>query len=475
VMGMGRFLELFRPISRFIPEVKAPERRVSLNSKFMWTALALIVYLVMAETPLYGVTSGGESDYLFTVRVIFAATQGTLLELGIGPIVTAGLIIQLLAGSEIIEFDNTNPEHRALFTTASKVFSFVMVIVQASLYIMGGAYGRIDFGTSLLVFGQLLAAGFIIMMLDELVQKGWGIGSGISLFIVAGITKGIWWNSLALFQVADGKRLGAIWAFFESIFMGEPVWNWFHRPGGANTPDMIGLLTTVAVFAFAIYIEGMRVELPISHSMFRGFRGKMPIKLLYVSNIPVILAYALFANVQLWGQIAWSRWNRGNTNILLNLLGMYNQTESGASPIGGLAYYVSSPRSLEAVMREPLHALIYTIIVVAICVVFSITWLEIGGLGAENMADQLLGSGMQVPGFRRSRRPIVNLLNRYIPTITVIGGFLVGLLAAISEFFGVFGSGMGALLCVSILYQYYQTLVQEQVEDLYPFLRGAFR
>ena len=124
---------------------------------------------------------------------------------------------------------------------------------------------------------------------------------------------------------------------------------------------------------------------------------------------------------------------------------------------------------------DPVRALIYTVIVVGICVVFSLTWLEIGGLGAENMADQLIGSGMQIPGFRRSKRPIVNLLNRYIPTITVISGFIVGLLAAVSEFFGVFGSGMGALLCVSILYQYYQTMVQEQVEDLYPFLRGAFR
>jgi preprotein translocase subunit SecY len=251
------------------------------------------------------------------------------------------------------------------------------------------------------------------------------------------------------------------------------VWSWFHRAG--NYPDMIGLITTIAVFAFVVYIEGMRVELPISHSMFRGFRGRMPIKLLYVSNIPVILAYALFANIQLWGRLIWSKWNPANSNFFLNLIGTYNQTESGAYPIGGLAYYITSPGSLEGLMKEPLHALIYLIIVVAFCVVFSMTWLEIGGLGAENMADQLLGSGMQVPGFRRSRRPIVNLLNRYIPTITVIGGFLVGLLAAVSEFFGVFGSGMGALLCVSILYQYYQTMVQEQVEDLYPFLRGAFR
>ena len=125
-------------------------------------------------------------------------------------------------------------------------------------------------------------------------------------------------------------------------------------------------------------------------------------------------------------------------------------------------------------MADPVRAFVYLLIVVGFCVLFSITWLEIGGLGADQMADQLIQSGMQVAGFRRSRGPLERLLNRYIPTITIIGGIIVGLLAAFSEFFGVFGSGMGALLAVSILYQYYQTMVQEQVEDLYPFLRGAF-
>jgi preprotein translocase SecY subunit len=426
----------------------------------------------MAEIPLYGipVTQGG--DPLFALRVIFASNHGTLLELGIGPIVTAGLIIQLLAGSEIIQFDRTDPGDRALFTAASKVFSLLMVIVQATLYIISGAFGALTIQQSLILFAQLLAAGVIIMMLDELIQKGWGIGSGISLFIVAGITQNIWWSSFSLIPVGDGKRFGAIFAFFEAIIRGEPIQNWFLRGGGF--PDMIGFLTTLAVFAFVIYVEGMRVELPISHSLYRGFRGRMPIKLLYVSNIPVILAYALFANVQVISRLVWTNWNPQNNNFILNLLGTYNQTTQGTYPTGGLVYYVTSPGNLSTVLGAPVRAIIYALIVVGICIVFSITWLEIGGLSADQMADQLLGSGMQVPGFRRSRKPIESLLNRYIPTITVIGGMIVGLLAAVSEFFGVFGSGMGALLCVSILYQYYQTMVQEQIEDLYPFLRGAF-
>jgi len=465
-----RFLDLFKPVSRFIPEVRAPQKKVGFSTRLMWTLAALIVYLIMSEIPLYGVTTGGSDPYA-TLRIIFASNRGTLMELGIGPIVTAGLIIQLLAGSDIISFDRSSPDDRGLFTTASKVFSFVMVVVQASLYIVSGVYGVITTTQSVLIFGQLLAAGLVIMMLDELVQKGWGIGSGISLFIVAGITQNIWWMSLSIATVGDTRSYGAIVAFFQGIMSGLPPLDWIYRSGW---PDMIGFMMTLVVFAFVVYVEGMRVEIPISHSSYRGYRSRMPIKLLYVSNIPVILAYAMFANIQLIGQFVWSRWNVENTNFALNMLGMFNRTESGGvNAIGGLAYYTTSPGSLSGVAADPVRAVLYLLIVVGFCVLFSLTWLEIGGLGADQMADQLLQSGMQVAGFRRSKQPLEKLLNRYIPTITLIGGMIVGLLAAVSEFFGVFGSGMGALLAVSILYQYYQTMVQEQVEDLYPFLRGA--
>jgi preprotein translocase SecY subunit len=467
-----RFLELFKPISRVIPEVKPPERKVSFQNRLIWTFLALLIYFIMSEIPLYGipVTAGGDTYTAY--RVIFASTRGTLMELGIGPIVTAGLIIQLLAGSDIISFDRSNAEDRGLFTTASKFFSIVMIIIQAALYIISGQYGTVSLVKSLLIFSQLLVAGLIIMLLDELVQKGWGIGSGISLFIVGGITANIWWMSFSFINY-DSRAYGAIVAFFQGILSGMPVLEWFYRSNGA--PDMIGFFTTLAVFLFVIYVEGMRVELPISHSMYRGYRGRMPIKLLYVSNIPVILAYALFANFQMIGQFVWSKWNIANDNNWLNWLGTFQYSSTGSvTATGGLVYYITAPGTLQKVLSAPVQAIIYALIVVVFCVIFSITWLEIGGLGAEDMADQLLNSGMQIPGFRRNRQPIVTLLNRYIPTITIIGGAIVGALAAFSDFFGVFGSGMGALLAVSILYQYYQTMVQEQVADLYPFLRGAF-
>ena len=200
----GRFLSLFKPIGRVLPEIKKPERKVSFNEKIFWTALVLIIFLVMTEIPLFGIAKSA-SDQFGSLRVIFASNRGTLMELGIGPIVTAGLILQLLAGSSIIKCDMSNSEDRGLFTSASKVFTIVLTAIQAGAYILSGMYGTpfgdpanggIPGGTILVIFIQLIVAGIVVMLMDELVQKGWGLGSGISLFIMAGVAQNILWSTL---------------------------------------------------------------------------------------------------------------------------------------------------------------------------------------------------------------------------------------------------------------------------------------
>jgi preprotein translocase subunit SecY len=216
-------------------------------------------------------------------------------------------------------------------------------------------------------------------------------------------------------------------------------------------------------------MEGMRIELPVSYARVRGFRGKLPLKLLYVSNIPVILAYAVFANIQLLARIIWSWFNPMNENFLLNLIGTFNETNGNQQVTGGLAYYVTGS-NLADLVQNPLRGIVYMVFVIGLCVLFSVMWLEVGGQGPEQVAEQVIESGMQIPGFRRSKGPIENLLRRYIPTLTILGGALVGLLAAVSQFFGVFSSGMGVLLAVSILYQYYQILAQEQIQEFFPAL-----
>jgi preprotein translocase SecY subunit len=463
----GRFLSLFGPLSRFMPEVSSPTRKVSFNEKLFWTAMALIIYLVMSEISLFNVGGGGWQ--LDSLRIIFASNRGTLTELGIGPIVTGGLILQLLIGSNIVSADLGNPEDRSLFTAANKVFSIVLTGVQATAYLIGRVYGPLDLVTSIIVFVQLLVAGLVLMLLDEMIQKGWGIGSGISLFILAGVAQRIMWSSFGPYTMDDGKSYGAFIALGQTILGGQSLVNAFFRldADGALTtlPSMLGFITTVVVFVIVIYMEGVRVELPISHANYRGFRGKYPIKLLYVSNLPVIFASALFANIYVFAQLLSSYF--GTENFWVNLLGTFGGKD-GTTLTGGLAYYVTAPNDIAEVLADPVKALVFVGIMVTFAIIFSITWLEVGGLGPGTVAQQLVDSGMHVPGFRRSGKSIELILKRYIPVVTILGGAIVGLIAAVSGFFGVFGTGTGILLAVGILYQYYQLLVQEQVAEMYP-------
>ena len=468
----GRFLKTFEPLMKVIPEVRSPERKVGFNEKILWTAIALIIYIVMSYVPLYGLQTAEETS---AMRIIFASTKGSLMELGIGPIVTAGLILQMLAGANFIDVDFSNPEDRSLFTGVSKIFSIIFTAFQASAYLIWGIYSALPMIQSIVIFTELMIAGLLLMLLDEMIQKGWGIGSGISLFILAGVAQHIMISCFQYYSVKEAadsstRPVGIIVAIIQRLVSGGSLNNLVLSSSG--WPSITGLMTTIGVFLFVIYVQGIKIELPIAHAQFRGFRGQYPISLLYVSNLPVIFASALFGNVIMWSQFLWSSYGKSSFAPIVNLLGNFTQQDSNIVPNGGLAYYVTAPtKGFIEVIENPYRYLIYTVILVAFCVVFSLVWLQVGGLDPRTVAQQLVDSGMQIPGFRRSEKPIETLLNKYIPAVTVLGGLIVGLLAALADFFGAFGTGTGILLSVGIVYQYYQQLMQERVEEMYPSLR----
>jgi preprotein translocase subunit SecY len=225
----------------------------------------------------------------------------------------------------------------------------------------------------------------------------------------------------------------------------------------------------------------------LSYAGYKGFRSRYPIKLLYVSNLPVIFASALFANVYFFSQLFWGM--NGNPpagqNFWLDLLCQFKAvtttdpttgatTISRYDPVGGLVYYVTAPRSFLSVTEDPVKALVYLGILMAFCVIFSLTWLEVGGLGPSTVANQLVDAGMQIPGYRRSEKAVESILKRYIPVVTILGGIAVALVAGVSDFFGVFGSGMGILLSVGIIYQYYEILIKERAAETIPAFRRIF-
>jgi len=474
--------DFVKNVGTVLPEIPKPERKPSLNERLMWTALALVAYLVMATTPLFGFGGPGEQqDQLAFLRVVFASAQGTLMELGIGPIVTSGLILQLLVGSDIIKLDMSDSDDRAIFGIATKFLTMIVIVGESAAYILGGALGSFctatvtsncfhGTGGEAVIFAQLFVAGILVLMLDEMIQKGWGLGSGVSLFILAGVAQTVVWYALSpvTFSPTSGVREyfgfipALISAFFTNTLPSIVVRSYQY-------PSLLTFVLTVVMLLVIVYIEGIRVELPITSIKYRGFQGVYPIKLLYVSNIPVILVSALAANITFFTRILYNFSGTGS-NRWLPYIGQFQANSS--QPTGGIVYYMTAPRSVFDTISDPIHSVIFLLFMVGMSVVFAKLWVEIGGLNAKQVAKNLMDANVQVPGFRRTGLSIEQVLNRYIPALTIIGGILIGLIAGIADLFGVFGSGIGILLMIDIILQYYQMLLKEQVEEISPALAG---
>jgi protein transport protein SEC61 subunit alpha len=462
-----------------MPEVKTPDREVSFREKIVWTAVILIIFLVMSHLPLYGVDAQAGTDYLWAMRVILASTRGTLMELGIGPIVTAGLVMQLLSGSKIINVDFGDPEDRALFTGGQKVLAMFMTAFQAIAYILGNAYGPLDPTQQVIVFLQLLFSGIIVILMDELIQKGWGLGSGVSLFIMTNVAGQVMFNMFNVLEYEAGTNLpkGIVAAMIANMLrffgigtdLGDAVdATWLFARNGID-PSILALIITFVIFMAVLYMETVRVEIPLQYAKYRGMKARYPIKLLYTSNIPVILAQALYANIIFFGQIIWNSWNPFGNNPFLNVLGEYETIDGRMVAVRGLARYITPPQGIFSIINEAdglLHVVIYSALMIFLCWGFSKIWVDISGIAPRDVSRQLLDSGYIVPGFRRSEKVLERLLERYIPIVAGLGGFLVGVLAAAADVMGALASGTGILLMVSIIKQYYEQIAKEQLAGM---------
>jgi len=459
----------------YLPQIPKPKRKVSLQTKLLWCGACVCVYMVMGQPPLFGATTP-EFDFLAFARVIFASQQGSLVELGIGPIVTAGLLMQLLRGSDILKFDFKKPEERGIFQTATKMLTYFVIIIEGGVYAWAVYGPNINDPTILgVIIGQLIGASIIVMFMDELIQKGWGIGSGISLFIACGVAQQILWSLFSPLAAGDGGMIGIFPFIVQQAQLGM-LFEWtgfmdvFFRSN--QLPSIFVLLLTIAILLILVYTQGMKVEIPIVSTKYRGFAATYPIKLMYVSNIPVILASALTANAVFMGQMLWSQLNPRNASPFFNILGQFDPT-SPSTPIGGIVYYITPPRGLDLVALDPMRGVLYVLFMIGIVVIFGKLWVELGGLSSKKAAQNLLDADVVIPGFRRSNKPVEMLLNKYIPSVTILGSVILGLIAGVSDILGVFGSGIGLLLTVDILINYYNQLVREKVEVVMPRL-GAW-
>jgi protein transport protein SEC61 subunit alpha len=409
--------------------------------------------------------SSDSSDPLYWMRVILASNRGTLMELGISPIVTSGMIMQLLAGANLIEVDFSLKEDRALFSGAQKLFALIISLGQATVYVLTGLYGRpsdLGAGVCLLLIIQLIVAALIVILLDELLQKGYGLGSGITLFIATNICESIVWKAFSPTTINTGRGPefeGAIVAFFHLLF----TWNDKSRAlreafWRDKLPNVMNLIATVVIFAIVIYLQGFRIEIPVKSNRFRGQRGSYPVKLFYTSNMPIMLESALTSNVFILSQTLATRFP---SNFFVKLLGVWEPMEDSPQLVAtsGIAYYMSPPHTIREAFLDPIHTAIYIAFILSACALFSKTWIEVSGSGPRDVAKQLKEQQLVMAGHREDS--MYKELKRVIPTAATFGGAILGLLSVAADLMGAIGSGTGILLAVTTIYSYWEIGMRE--------------
>jgi protein transport protein SEC61 subunit alpha len=433
---------------------------VGINDKVIWTFIGLFIYLICCQIPLYGVYITDGADPLYMLRMMLASNRGSLMELGIQPMITSGMVLQLLAGAKIIQVDNKVDEDRQLFQTAQKIFGLLFTFGEATAYVLSGVYGtvgQLGYVNAGLIIAQLTFAGFVVLLLDELLQKGYGLTSGISVFIAANIAETIVWKAFSPITLTHGNDTefeGAIIAFFHFMITKsnklEALQKGLYRQ---TAPNLFNLIATVAVILVVVYFQGFKVELNITSSRQRGYDFPYPIRLFYTSNMPIILQSALISNLFFFSQLMYTNFKG---NFLVGWLGTWQDVNmNGQSvPTFGLVYLLTPPQGLLDFIFSPLKTLFYISFVMITCAIFSKTWIEVSGSGSWDVAKQLMDEGMTIKGYKKdpSGRNIKKYLDHYIPIAASFGGLCIGALSVVADLLGAIGSGTGILLAVTIIY-----------------------
>ena len=480
-MSEHPIIDRIEPFLHRLPAVTKPEGHVHFRRKLAWTIGVLVIYFVLTNVRIFGLSPASQDLFGF-YRAIMAGSQGSLVQLGIGPIVTASIILQLFTGADIIKLDTSDPRDQMVYQQLQKLLIFAMIIVEAVPQVVGGflrpdpalaASAGVGLpAISLLIFLQVCFGGLLILFLDEIVSK-WGIGSGVGMFIVAGVAQGLVTGTIN--WTADpttGLAVGWIPRFIQ-IFQTFTIQQLLSAQGLIFLlfqGNVLAIISTVAIFAIVVYVETTRIEIPLAHSSVRGARGRFPVKLVYASVLPLILVRALQANVQMIGVLLY---NAGVTWV-----GTYVNNQ----PVSGLMYYlapINGPNNwfpgltLNPGWQVALRCSIDILVMVIGGAIFAIFWVETAGMGPKAVSEQIQRSGMSIPGFRRDPKIIERVMKRYIPKVTVIGGAFIGALAVFAGFLGTIGNvgGTALLLAVSIVYTLYEQLANEEVMEMHPVLR----
>ncbi len=425
--------------------------------KVFITLGVIIVYSLLAVIPLIGANLG-EADPYGIIRIIGASKHGTSTELGILPLLTAGFVFHIFLRTNLYQFDPTHPDELKRYNRIRIFLGIVFTVIMALILILSGLYGTdLDIFTQFSIVGQLIIAGIIIIYLNEFINKGWGLGSGISIFLASGIWVQIMQAFLASNNILEGPgELTSARGIFLAILycIGEEGLNAFgflffrYSPVRSHSLNLPHLSLLSVWFAIGIFLLVTFLSLQISNS--NNFDDVESHKVSLSSPLlSILLTTTFFALIRFLSQVVWNSSGRENSSsIFVWILGTYqlNTAAEQYVPTGGLAYFCS-PRFhiLDGLFADPLtvlsHGIVYTAVFLGLYRLFS----------------------KRIP-------PLLNRTRTDSHNLTFDRNWLViGLCCVFADLFNVLGIGMGIVILALILANYYQLLVNQQELEFVSF------
>jgi len=364
-----------------------------LRNKILFVLFLLVVFRLAANIPVPGVDSEQlraffENNQLFGLLNIFtggAMSNFSIVMLGLGPYITATIILQLLTMifpklKEI--YHESGPEGRKKFNQYGRLLTVPLSIMQAyAMTSLLRSQGIVAFDSAFALITAIIiitGGAVFLMWLGELITEK-GVGNGISLLIFAGIISGIP-SSIQ-----------------QAIITYTP----------AKLPSYIAFLVVAVLVVVGVVIisEGQR-NVPIAYAkrvrgrrMYGGFSTHLPLKVNQAGVIPIIFALSIMLFP---GMIAKFLSNNSNEFIA-----------NSAQFVGNIFE------------NQLFYGVFYFILVVLFTFFYTAVTFDPKAI-AENIQKQ----GGFVPGIRPGENT-ANFFYHILNRITLVGAIFLGLVAVL--------------------------------------------
>ena len=377
----------------FLQKTKLIIQDSILRKRILFVFFALVIFRFLANIPIPA-AGGARLDELLAgnqaLGFLNVITGGglsavSIVMLGVGPYITASIIMQLLTmmSSKLKALYHEEGEAgRKKFTQYSRLLAIPLSLAQGFgllFYLKSqGVIGSLA-GFDLITNTIIVAAGSILLMwIGELISE-FGIGNGVSLIIFAGIVAGLPATTAQLLYTFDVSQL--------PVYLG-------------------GILAAIAIVAGVVVVTEAERPIPITYAkrvrgmkVYGGVSTYLPLRVNQAGVIPIIFALSILIFPQ----------------VLLNFLGgVENSIVSGAAKaIGGF------------LSNTWVNSIFYFILVFLFTYFYTAVTFD-----PDSIATNLQKGGAFIPGVRPGASTSLHI-SKILTRITLVGATFLGVIAVL--------------------------------------------